>query len=492
MKRNRTILAVAMTAALLFSTNFVYAESSAYSSQNIGGIQVNYVTVDMNDKNIKPVMLNAQNHLNSTDSLANMAVNAQAFAAVNGTYFQAYGGIPVSWGTMIKDGKVLHISQSGAVFGITSSGKFLVDRLTFDFAGYINGEYRAIPWRVNHPSVEDGAITIFTPEYRTAVNVTPGAKAVIVQYGKFTQVVTQDFYIPTDGFAIVYNPAVSYLVDERYHVGDEISYTVKINTTFTNSEEWDDVVVGLGAGPSLIINGVVTAQGETEGFTEAKINTNASARSFIGATAGGKIIIGTIPSATLMQAAQACQSMGLVNAMCLDGGGSSALYYPAAGINKAGRNINNGLGFVDVTKIYTAAKPTSSTVLVDEQKVGFTAYNIAGSNYFKLRDLAMALSGSEKEFEIAWDSGQNAIRMIPGEEYTEVGGELSGSPGSADQKAYASTAKVYFGEEAAELTAYNIGGNNYFKLRDVGGYAGFGVDWDGSQNTITITTSSEN
>jgi hypothetical protein len=37
--------------------------------------------------------------------------------------------------------------------------------------------------------------------------------------------------------------------------------------------------------------------------------------------------------------------------------------------------------------------------------------------------------------------------------------------------------------------AYNISGNNYFKLRDVGAAFGFGVDWDGAKNTIVIDTS---
>jgi hypothetical protein len=39
------------------------------------------------------------------------------------------------------------------------------------------------------------------------------------------------------------------------------------------------------------------------------------------------------------------------------------------------------------------------------------------------------------------------------------------------------------------FTAYNIGGNNYFKLRDIGAAFDFGVDWDGAQNTIVIDTS---
>lgn len=297
------------------------ASSSAYNSAKVNGVSIKYVTLDMNSNNIKPIVLNAQNQICATDSLAGMAQAAGAFAAINGTYFEAYNGVPVPWGTIIKDGKVLHISQSGAVVGITSTGKLLVDRLSFDFEGYINGQYRAIPWRINHPSPESEAITIFTPEYGTMVNLAPGAKAVLVGNKVVTDIVSSGFYVPANGFAIVYNQDTAYLVDERYKIGDEVYYKVKINTTYTNAGDWNDVVVGIGAGPSLIINGNVTANGEAEGFTEAKININSGSRSFIGATADGKIIIGNMASATLVQAASACQNMGLANAMCLDGGG---------------------------------------------------------------------------------------------------------------------------------------------------------------------------
>ncbi len=491
MRRGRYILSFAMVAGLLLSTNFTFAaSSSAYNSQNINGMKVNYVTVEGNNQNVKPIILNAGNQMNTTDSLANMAKSAGAFAAINGTYFEAYSGTPVPWGTMIKDGKVLHISQSGAVFGITSSGKLLVDRLTFDFEGYINGEYRAIPWRVNHPSTEAGAITIFTPEYGTAVKVAAGAKGVVVTDSYVTQIATADCYVPANGFVIVYNPDVSYLVDERYQIGDEVTYKVKINTTFTDNKDWSNVVVGLGAGPSLIINGVITAQGEAEGFSEAKINTASAARSFIGSTAERKIVIGNIPSATLMQAAQVCQSMGLVNAMCLDGGGSVALYYPSAGISTTGRNINNGLAFVDITNVYVTARPTTSIVLVDGENVSLTAYNIGESNYFKLRDLAMVLKGSDKQFEVAWDDIRKAIKLIPERSYTSVGGELSTASDLNNEDAYLSTAKVYFDQEEVLMKAYQINGNNYFKLRDVGSCINFAVGWDALMNTIKIDTAS--
>lgn len=57
------------------------------------------------------------------------------------------------------------------------------------------------------------------------------------------------------------------------------------------------------------------------------------------------------------------------------------------------------------------------------------------------------------------------------------------------QTAKLSTAKVYLTGAAADLTAYNISDNNYFKLRDLGRQLNFGVDWDGNTQSISIDTS---
>jgi|GEM_PF-3610092 len=139
------------------------------------------------------------------------------------------------------------------------------------------------------------------------------------------------------------------------------------------------------------------------------------------------------------------------------------------------------------TPTYSAV-PTASTVLVNGQSKGFEAYTIDGYNYFKLRDLACVLSGTEAQFEVGWDGANNAISMTRGEAYTQAGGELAQSGGGV-QTAAPTDATVYVDGEAVAFTAYMIGGYNYFKLRDIGAVIDFGVGWDGVSGTITIDTS---
>lgn len=134
-----------------------------------------------------------------------------------------------------------------------------------------------------------------------------------------------------------------------------------------------------------------------------------------------------------------------------------------------------------------AAKATSSAVLVNGKTVAFEAYNISDNNYFKLRDLACALSGSEKQFEVGWDGAKNAISLTSGKAYTPVGGELTFS-GVTAPEAQSSTSSVWLNGKQISLKAYAIGGYNYFKLRDLGAAVNFGVDWVRETNTVIIDT----
>ena len=138
-----------------------------------------------------------------------------------------------------------------------------------------------------------------------------------------------------------------------------------------------------------------------------------------------------------------------------------------------------------------AAAATASKVLVDGKEVPFEAYNIDSSNYFKLRDIAKAVNGTAKNFEVGWDSENNAISLTSGKEYTVAGGELAVSENPTTKQAALSTSKVYLDGKEVQLTAYTIGGNNYFKLRDIGEALGIAITWDSETNTIGIDTSGE-
>ena len=133
------------------------------------------------------------------------------------------------------------------------------------------------------------------------------------------------------------------------------------------------------------------------------------------------------------------------------------------------------------------ATPTASTVFVDGKAVSFDAYVINGNNYLKLRDLAFILSGSAGQFEVSWDGSRNAISLTSDKAYTPVGGEMTGK-GAGNQNPIPSTSIIVIDGEVMALTAFTIGGNNYFKLREIGFAMDFAVDWDSANNAVVIDT----
>ncbi len=134
------------------------------------------------------------------------------------------------------------------------------------------------------------------------------------------------------------------------------------------------------------------------------------------------------------------------------------------------------------------ATPTYSKVKVNNKEVSFEAYNINDNNFFKLRDLAKVLNGSEKQFGVKWDSNTKTIALTSGQAYTSVGGEMAKGDGKA-KNAIINKSKIYIDNVEHDLFAYTINDNNYFKLRDIGEVFNIGVDFDQKTNTVLINTS---
>ncbi len=126
---------------------------------------------------------------------------------------------------------------------------------------------------------------------------------------------------------------------------------------------------------------------------------------------------------------------------------------------------------------------------VDGKRIDCEKYNIDGSNYFKLRDIAYLVSGTGSQFSVGWDGEKKVISVVTGEAYEPNGSELDLSGGDKSESAQPSTQTLLInGVERGDLSAYNIGGNNYFKLRDLGEALGFRVDYDKPSNTAIVVS----
>jgi hypothetical protein len=136
-----------------------------------------------------------------------------------------------------------------------------------------------------------------------------------------------------------------------------------------------------------------------------------------------------------------------------------------------------------------SAQLSAQGLIVDGKPVDCEKYNIDGSNYFKLRDLAMLLSGTGSQFDVGWDSAGGVVSITTKHAYTAPNGhELEvGADNSASARISPQTILID-GVLQSGLTVYNIGDSNFFKLRELGEKLGFGVDYDQETNTAIITS----
>ncbi|MBN2981031.1 phosphodiester glycosidase family protein [Cohnella algarum] len=121
------------------------------------------------------------------------------------------------------------------------------------------------------------------------------------------------------------------------------------NVEFVNGADFPerfgrgDVEGALQAGPRLVRDGKVELNVEDEGFKDPKILTGGGARTAIGVTRDHRLVLATVPGATIPQLAEIMRQAGALQAMNLDGGASSGLYYDGKYVTKPGRPIGNAL-----------------------------------------------------------------------------------------------------------------------------------------------------
>ncbi|MNJ35618.1 hypothetical protein D3C77_303690 [compost metagenome] len=133
------------------------------------------------------------------------------------------------------------------------------------------------------------------------------------------------------------------------------------------------------------------------------------------------------------------------------------------------------------------ATVSDSQVIIDGKIVRSNGFNIQNYNYFRLRDLASHLSGSDSQFDITWNNAQNAIEITTDKAYSAK--ESFHTPYYSSGKLYEaklSTAKIIIDGEVHSIQAYNIEDNTYFQLRDLAQVLKFDVSFDSGTNSIVV------
>lgn len=131
---------------------------------------------------------------------------------------------------------------------------------------------------------------------------------------------------------------------------------------------------------------------------------------------------------------------------------------------------------------------TNQSLVVDGTPVACEIYNIDGSNYFKLRDLAFLLNGTGSQFAVGYDNATRTVTVNTGTGYLPNGSELVIGEDQSKTAGPSTQTILINGILNSALSAYNIGGNNFFKLRELGDALGFDVDYDNLTRTMLVNS----
>ena len=115
---------------------------------------------------------------------------------------------------------------------------------------------------------------------------------------------------------------------------------------------------------------------------------------------------------------------------------------------------------VNLSMNTVTAQASACTANVGGKVVDIAAYDIDGTTYVKLRDVAAVVSGTPAAFDLAWDAAAGEISVISGQNYTPVGGENVAASGTA-KYINPSSASIQLDGSKISISLYNIGGNNY-------------------------------
>lgn len=462
------IMSIVINSSVLYAAQSSVWKETKQVSISTGNKSVNMVYVNLNDPTIQIDVLPAKGKVSQVDDLKNIAMQMntserEAIAAINGTFFNSYDDLQPN-GNIIEDGEVLHVGSNGTTIGFTRGNKVLMDNVKIKVTGTINrsSDWNRswYAWNINHNDTRAEATVIFTSEYG---KYTPehNKLSVVVENDIVVEIKNGKARIPSNGYTIVVG--TKGLLD-RFNVGDTIEYKTEFNHLNSGNQlmGWENIYSGVGAGPLLVKDGIIVANPSKEGFTSEKILTNKGQRSFIGINQNNIMIMGTVASTNINELAEIAKKLGLKDAMNLDGGASSGLYYNGEYITRTGRQISNAL-------IVSKMKQDAIRVTINGSKLDMNVSPVMkdGTVLVPLRDIFEALN-----IELKYDAPTKTI-------YGEKENTKIILPIGKD---------AIVNGEIIKLTtpAQSINGNTMVPIKFIAQSTGADVIWDGGSRTVVV------
>ncbi len=268
----------------------------------------------------------ASETLANKSKISAIANRENAIVAINGGYFKPLTGVPL--GTLMINKKL----YTGPIYDRVAMGIFDngFDMARVQLNAKIETNIGGIKIdNVNQPRMLSVHTIVYTPDWGKLSPPCPKyGMQLIIEDGKLTRVSYGRSQIPPNGYVIVGSQQnlKPFIKAKRFDLDLNIN------------PEWKDVNHIISGGPYLVKNGEVFVD-----MTAQKLGSvgGRNPRTAIGYTKDNNLILltadgreGASIGLTLMELANLMKELGCVNAMNLDGGGSTVMYVNGNVVNK--------------------------------------------------------------------------------------------------------------------------------------------------------------
>lgn len=390
-------------------------------------LNINCVEADLKNEGLSLSLLKNPSGCDKVDLMDNLAKTVPGVvAATNADFFSYYSGSQnFSLGIEVKDGKLLqsHIDTSTMAAGILSGNSLSLSYISFSaYLSAANGAVMAVT-HINKPTKYYGALLMYTADYNggTSPYLPQGITVVTVADGTVSAKGTSmggTVPIPENGYILAIDDSMTPFLNENMNVGDKVKLDVSAAPSIENAK------TAFGGGTMLLSGGKKTKITHSVNGINPRtaVGTNADGTVVYLITVDGRQRVSR--GVTLDALADICLELGCVNAMNLDGGGSTRMVgktidnselhtvnYPSEN-----RKVINAVAVTSSAEPGKAAgfevKPEANNVLAgDSVKINVIPYD---ANYN---------TPSDNSYELKWVISKGSGRIENNVFYAGSGGE---------------------------------------------------------------------
>ncbi len=383
----KKIVASLLALSMVFSSVLpIFAsEGVTYNRVKLNNNYADLLYIDMSEGRTVDVALSESKIHNDID--ANTLINeptkdnnSTVVSAINGGFFNSYYNNPVSYpsnypqvySSILRDGRLINGGGESNYFGVTWDGTPYIDRASFKAEIYTDTNIIPV-WSVGSYSTHSRAVSLLTEEFPYTVSVGEGCLVYTIKDDKVVSVSEPGNYsVPEGSSLLIYNKDA---VTEAQNNGTLPRVNKKAVIKYSgsaqnNSNAWNNMKTAVSGGRMLLKDSVNVTKDKAYNSSfdsdPKQAITSVAQRSFIGITNDNKLLLGTANS-SFYDIAEYLKTIGVVDALSLDGGASSMLYDSNRGfLTTAGRELATALVVVDEKNIEKPSVVDTTINVIDK------------------------------------------------------------------------------------------------------------------------------